>query len=303
MTRHLLDISDLSAEQLRTILDLASAPPAAAGRPLLGQGVCLLFEKPSARTRHSAEMAVVQLGGHPIYTREEEVGFDTRETVEDVTRVLAGYHRVLAARVKNHHTLVRMAAVSPVPVVNLLSDRSHPLQAIADVATMETHVGPASRVRTAWVGDFNNVARSLAQALCLLGGSLVVASPEGHGPTDEDYAFAAGTTGSLTVVSDPMRAVVGCDVVHTDTWVSMGQESDAARRIEMFRSYQVDARIMGAAADGARFMHCMPAHRGEEVTAEVFDGPASLVIVQGHTRLASARAALAWVCGEGEDPQ
>lgn len=299
MTRHLLDISALTSAQLREILELAGPPGGDA--PLRGSGVCLLFEKPSARTRHSAEMAVVQLGGHPVYTREEEVGFDVRESVEDVTRVLAGYHRVLGARVRDHGTLERMAAVCDVPVVNLLSDRSHPLQAIADVLTMEAHVGGVASLRVGWLGDFNNVARSLTEAVCLLGGTLVASCPPGYGPSGGDEAFAGSTPGTLVCDEDPVRAVAGCQVIHTDTWISMGQEDEASVRRSVFLPYQVTESVMSAAAPGARFMHCMPAHRGEEVSADVFDGAASLVVPQGHARLASARAALRWVLGGSGD--
>jgi ornithine carbamoyltransferase len=295
VTRHLLDIADLDAAELRNILDLAFLPPERIRATLAGQGACLLFEKPSARTRHSAELAVVQLGGHPVYTREDEVGFDVRESVEDVTRILAGYHALLAARVRRHETLVRMAAVSSVPVVNLLSDTSHPLQAIADILTMEAHLGPVANLRVAWIGDFNNVARSLAEAVCHLGGTVVAGCPDGYGPTQRDLDFAAGSPGSLSWETDPRRAVRGCHAVHTDTWVSMGQESESGARMELFRPYRVDAALMAEAAPGVRFMHCMPAHRGEEVTSEVFDGPTSLVVAQGHARLPSARAAFMWV--------
>jgi ornithine carbamoyltransferase len=293
MTRHLLDIADLGGSDLRRILELAD--PGAVRPVLQGGGVCLYFEKPSARTRHSAEMAVVALGGHPVHTRDDEVGLDVRESVEDVTRILAGYHRIIAARVKQHATLVRMAAVSEIPVVNMLSDRSHPLQAIADVITMERHVGPVADLRVAWIGDFNNVARSLAESVCLLGGTMVIGSPEGYGPTDSDLTRLAASPGRAIVEDSPASTVADCHVVHTDTWISMGQEAESAERLATFRPWQVDEALMARAAAGARFMHCMPAHRGEEVTAGVFDGGSSLVIAQGHARLDSARAVFSWV--------
>jgi len=166
--RHMLDVTDLDAADLRAVLALAQLPASGLGRPLAGRGAALIFEKPSNRTRQSMEIAVFELGGHPVYTRGEEVGFDSRETVEDVTRIMAGYHAVLAARVFRHEVVERMAAVSPVPVVNMLSDRSHPLQALADALTMAQALGSLEGRTVAWVGDYNNVARSLAEAAALL---------------------------------------------------------------------------------------------------------------------------------------
>ena len=290
--RHLLDITDLSVGELRHVLALSVAEP----RPVLaGQGAALIFEKPSNRTRHSMEMAVVQLGGHPVYTRGEEIGFDTRETVEDVTRIMSGYHGVLAARVFAHDTVVRMAASASVPVVNMLSDRSHPLQALADVVTMKEHLGPIDGLKVAWIGDYNNVARSLAEAVSMLGGCVTLGCPAGFDATPSEIDRLSSLGGAVSQTADPREAVTGAHVVHTDTWVSMGQEDESAARRKVFAGYIVDEALMSAAAPGARFMHCMPAHRGEEVSAEVFDGPRSLVIEQGHHRLSAARGALTFV--------
>ena len=244
------------------------------------------------------EMAVVQLGGHPVYTRGEEVGFDVRETVEDITRIMAGYHAVLAARVFSHSVITRMAACDVVPVINMLSDEAHPLQALADVLTMEQHVGPISGLTVAWIGDYNNVARSLAEAVCLLGGSMSFGCPEGFNASDSELDRLRGLGGSVQQSGNPAEAIRGAHVVHTDTWISMGQEAEAVERRSIFAPYCVTGDLMALAAPGAKFMHCMPAHRGEEVTAEVFDGPTSLVIKQGHHRLTAARGAIAWVIGE-----
>ncbi len=292
MTRHLLDITDLAPGELRHVLALSTAAPR---RLLEGKGVALVFEKPSNRTRHSMEMAVIQMGGHPVYTRGEEIGLDTRETVEDATRIMAGYHSVLAARVFSHSTVERMAACSPVPVVNMLSDRSHPLQALADLVTMKEHVGAPDTLRVAWVGDYNNVARSLAEAVLMLGGSMSFGCPEGYGPGAHEVTRLTALGGSVRDSTDPRAAVDGANVVHTDTWISMGQEAETAARREVFAGYIVDEALMSRAAGGARFMHCMPAHRGEEVSAGVFDGPRSLVIAQGHHRLTAARGALTFL--------
>ncbi len=178
-THHLLDVTDLTADEVVAVLDLARRAPADLGRPLEGRGVALIFEKPSTRTRHSTEIAVVQLGGHPVYTRGEEVGIDSREPAEDVVRILEGYHAVIAARVFDHRVLQRMAAVATVPIVNLLSDRSHPLQAITDALTMEDEFGSLKGRRVAWVGDYNNVARSLAEISTMLGADGGLGLPAG----------------------------------------------------------------------------------------------------------------------------
>lgn len=292
---HLLDIASHGTDGLVSMLESARRPQPR--RVLDGRGVALIFEKPSNRTRHSMEMAVVQLGGHPVYTRGDEIGFDTRETVEDVTRILAGYHAVLAARVFAHSVVERMAAVSGVPVINMLSDHAHPLQALADVLTMLDKCGSLRGVTVAWVGDYNNVARSLAEAVCLLGGRVSLGCPDGYGADGSELARLEALGGTVRAHVDPVEAVAGASFVHTDTWISMGQESESAERRDVFGKYRVDANLMARAASDAWFLHCMPAHRGEEVSADVFDGPRSLVIAQGHHRLTGARGALAYVCG------
>jgi ornithine carbamoyltransferase len=297
MTRHLLEVVDLTPDELRTVLDLAALAPDALGRPLDGAGAALIFEKPSARTRHSTEMAVVQLGGHPIYTRAEEVGFDTREPVEDVVRILQGYHRVLAARVFEHRVLERMVEVGEIPVVNLLSDHAHPLQAVADVLTMEqVRGGPLAGHVVAYVGDFNNVARSLAEASLLLGARVRFACPFGY-QWDDAERERLQLLGDVTMTDRPAEAVAGADFVHTDTWVSMGQEADKQERKQAFEGYTVDTALMDLAAPDARFLHCLPAYRGLEVTSDVIDGPRSVVFQQGHNRLHAARAAIAFLLG------
>ena len=228
MTRHLLEVTDLSADDVRRVLALAQQPVAELGRPLEGRGAALIFEKPSTRTRHSTELAVVQLGGHPVYTRGDEIGMDVREPVEDVVRILEGYHAVIAARVFSHEVLERMVAVSTVPVVNLLSDRAHPLQAIADVLAMEEVFGALADRTVAWVGDYNNVARSLGEIGALLGAHLRFACPVGFGADDAELErLALLGAASISHGHRPADAVEGADAVHADTWVSMGQEDDA----------------------------------------------------------------------------
>jgi ornithine carbamoyltransferase len=294
--RHFLEVTALSAAELGAVLDLAEAaslPPV-----LHGQGVALIFEKPSNRTRQSMEMAVVQLGGHPVYTEGDHIGLDRREPVADVARVMAGYHSVLAARVLSHDVLERMAAASSVPVVNLLSDRSHPMQALADVLTMRQAFGPLARRTVAWLGDYNNVARSLGDACSLLGMHVRIGSPPGYGP-DEAEQERLQSLGAATVVTfhRPEETVVGADAVHTDVWTSMGQEAERDTRAAAFAGWMVTEELMAAAGRHSLFFHCMPVHRGEEVAADVMDGPRSRAIAQAHNRMHSARGLLAFLMG------
>jgi ornithine carbamoyltransferase len=296
--RHLLDITDLSRADLSLVLDLAQRPISQLDRPLEGSGVALVFEKPSNRTRHSMEMAVVQLGGHPVYTRGEEVGIDTREPAEDIMRILQGYHAMVAARVFSHEVVERMSVVATVPVVNMLSDRSHPLQALADLLTMTREFGSLTDRVIAWVGDYNNVARSLGEVCALTGATIRYACPDGFGPSPQECArlLALGAQ-AVDASSDPREIVAGASAVHTDTWVSMGQEADADDRRSAFAGYTVDTQMMALAAPDAIFMHCLPAYRGLEVSAEIIDGPQSRVIAQGHDRMHAARGLLALLMG------
>ena len=296
--RHLLEVTDLSAAELEQVLALSVAPIAALGAPLRGQGAALIFEKPSNRTRQSMEMAVVQLGGHPVYTRGEEVGFDVRESVEDVTRIMDGYHHLLAARVFDHSIVERMANVSSVPVVNMLSDRSHPLQALADVLTMAQQWGTLSGRTVAYVGDYNNVARSLARACLMLGAQVRLGCPVGHDASaDELELLERSAPGAISQSADPAEAVRSADAVHTDTWTSMGQEDEKALRRAIFSTYQVNDALMALASPTAVFMHCLPAYRGDEVAASIIDGPRSIVLQQGHNRMHASRGLLAFLVG------
>ena len=292
--RSLLEVTDLSPDDLVNVLGLAERPVSALGRPLDGQGVALIFEKPSTRTRHSMEIAVVQLGGHPIYTRGDEVGFDTRESVEDIARIMAGYHAVIAARVFEHSVVERLRASSSVPIVNMLSDRAHPLQGLTDVLTMQQCLGDLAGKTVAYVGDYNNVARSLAEASAMLGMHVRFGCPPGFGPDGAELErITMLGAASVELAHRPHDAVKGAHAVHTDTWVSMGQEHEKQSRRQAFEGFTVDDSMMAAADPSAVFMHCLPAYRGVEVTASVIDGPQSVVFQQGHNRLHAARAALA----------
>lgn len=292
--RHLLEIDDLAPEELRAIVDIGKQPFQDLEPVLERQGVACYFEKPSARTRNSTEMAVVQLGGHPVYITDAEVGIDKRETAEDVTRTLACYHRAVCARVFDHGLLERMAALNVIPIVNLLSDGAHPLQAIADVLTVEAEFGSVVGATVAYVGDSNNVTRSLALAVGMLGGTVRIASPPGYqfSERDRDRLAAAGVEPEY--LDRPAEAVKGADVVYTDTWISMGQEAQTQQKLKDFEGFQVDERLM-AVDDRAVFMHCLPAHRNEEVTDAVLDGDRSRIWPQAANRLNSARAVLQWI--------
>jgi ornithine carbamoyltransferase len=281
---NILALRDLDAASLRQILSLSERP--SRNRPLAGRGVALYFEKPSARTRNSMEMAAVQLGAHPVYIQREEVGLGTRESAEDVARTLACYHSVIAARVKDHAVLERMAAVVDTPVLNMLSDSDHPLQGLADLLTVQQLLGRVEGAKIAFIGDANNVARSLAEGCALLGAELTIASPQ-------DYA--APLPGARRV-ADPREAIEGAEIVYTDVWVSMGQDEDAKARRRAFAPYQVNEALMEA-CPAAWFMHCLPARRGEEVVDAVIDGPRSAVWRQAENRMHSARGALAWMLG------
>ena len=278
--KHLLSIRDLTSADVEWILAASEQPHP---RLLDGKGVALYFEKPSARTRNSMELATAQLGGHPVYIQKDELGIGARESVADVTRTLACYHAVIAARVFDHALIEQMAAVNAAPVLNLLSGSDHPLQALADLLTIRQLVGRLEDVKIAFIGEGNNVSRSLAEACALVGADFVIASPKGYG------------LDGVRQVADPAEAVEGADIVYSDVWVSMGGEESDARRAA-FEPFQVDEALM-ARSPGAWFLHCLPARRGEEVTAPVIDGPRSAVWRQAENHMHTARGAMLWMLG------
>jgi ornithine carbamoyltransferase len=280
--RHFLDVDDLSPEELTAVLDRAEQD--SPERVLAGRGAALLFEKPSNRTRNSMEMAVVQLGGHPISMRGDELGFDVRESLEDIARTLSCYHAVIAARVFEHDKVMRLAAAATVPVVNLLSDDAHPCQALADLLTIRRRFGSLAGLTVAWVGDGNNVCRSLCLAAERAGMEMRVAAPSGYEP---------GVPAHVT--NDPVEAVKEANVVCTDVWASMGREDEAVARRAAFAGFTVTPELMKQARSDAIFLHCLPAHRGEEVAAEVIDGPQSAVWQQAENRLHAQRGLLLWL--------
>ncbi|HUP85065.1 MAG TPA: ornithine carbamoyltransferase [Acidimicrobiales bacterium] len=295
MIRHFLEIDDLSAEELAEVLDLAAEQHPV--KVLEGRGVALIFEKPSLRTRNATEIAVFELGGHPLTLRGEEVGLAEREPVADVARVLSRYHAAICARVFEHSKLEDLAASSSVPVVNLLSDDSHPCQAVADLLTLHQHFGKLEGLEIAYVGDYNNVSRSLALAGAMTGMGVRLACPPGYGPTDADFDRLRLLGLDPLVTNRPHEAVDGADAVYTDVWTSMGREEEQRARLQAFEGFMVDADLMTNAASHAVFLHCLPAHRGEEVAAEVVDGRQSVVWQQAENRLHAARGLFLWLFG------
>ncbi len=295
--RHLLEMDDLTSDEVLRVLDLSERDDLP--RVLEGRGAVLLFEKPSARTRTSAEMAVVQLGGHPITLRNEEVGIDTRESAEDLGRLFSGYAAVIGARVFEHDKVERLAAVSSVPVINLLSDEAHPVQALADLLTIRQEFATFDGVVVTYVGDANNVARSLGVACGLVGMTFRVSSPPGYGFDDASIVRLSSAGCEVEVVEDPQDAVSGADVVYTDAWYSMGQEDEQAIRTAAFEGWRVDEALMARASSRAIFLHCLPAHRGDEATDGVLDGRWSRIWPQARNRMHTKRGLIAWQLDEG----
>ena len=291
--RHLLDVDGLQPNELAQVLNFAADPNPP--QVLAGLGAALLFEKPSARTRSATEMAVVQLGGHPVYIGGAEVGLDERESVEDVTRTLACYNAVVGARVFAHGTVERMAATDVVPIVNLLSDNAHPTQAVADLLTVRAELGHLEGLVLVYVGDANNVAHSLVCAAGLSGMEVRIASPEGYGFSESVLRRMRHRGCEPVQVEEPADAVRGAHVVYTDVWTSMGHEQEVDKRREDFADFTVTKALMAQAASDAIFLHCLPAHRGEEVAAAVIDGPRSRVWQQAANRMHAARGLLMWL--------
>ncbi len=296
-----LAVSDYSPEDLQYLLDLAvrlkKERQRGGNKPALkGQVLAMVFQKPSLRTRVSFDMAMRHLGGDALYLSPNEIGLGGRESVADVARVLSGYVQAIMARTFAHQHVVELARWASVPVINGLSDYNHPCQAMADVLTMLECKGRVKGLNVTFVGDGNNVAVSLLHLCAKLGANFTQASPEGYDLNPEAVAlarrFAEDSGSSLHFVRDPHEGVVGADVIYTDTWTSMGQEAEAEKRRQVFPPYQVNAALLAEAAPDAIVMHCLPAHRGEELTDEVMDGPQSVVFQQAENRLHAQKAIL-----------
>ena len=294
---HLLSIADLSGDEILSLIyNAIELKKTVWTETLKHKSLAILFEKQSARTRVSFDLAMNQLGGHAIYLSQAEVGLGTRESVPDVARVLGRYVDAIAARTYSHQTIEILAEYAGVPVINALSDYEHPCQALADLQTIYEKKGTLKGITLAYIGDGNNIANSLALASALTGMNFRIASPEGYSLTKdvkkqvEKYTLRSGAI--ITFTSSPEEAVTGADVVYTDVWASMGQEDEAEERRKIFAHYQIDEKLMALAKDDAIFMHDLPAHRGEEVTDKVIESAQSVVFDQAENRLHAQKALL-----------
>jgi ornithine carbamoyltransferase len=305
--RHLLTVDDLQPDELLAILDLADdlkaqrprpgqRPPAPFEGPLAGMSVALIFEKPSLRTRVSFEVGIRELGGHAVVIGSGEIGMGLREAIPDVARTLSRYVHGIVLRTSGQDRLEVLAEAGSVPVVNALSDEAHPCQAIADLQTIREYKGRLPGLKLAYLGDGNNVANSLMTAGAMMGVHVAVASPSGYAPAahqvDQARELAGAADGRITITEDPAEALADADVVYTDVWASMGQEDEAAERAEAFRPYALTQDALDLARPDAIAMHCLPAHRGEEIAEEVLEGDASVVWSQAENRLHAQKAVL-----------
>ena len=298
--RHFLDIDALEGSDLREIIELAGKlkqEKAATDRDrLLGKTLAMIFDKPSTRTRVSFEVAIKALGGDAVVLNTKDMQLGRGETIGDTARVLSRYVDAIMIRTDDHAKLLQLAEAADIPVINGLTDRSHPCQIMADVMTFEEHKGPIRGRTLAWTGDGNNVAASWIHAAQRFDFKLNIACPEALRPDPEVVEWARERQARVTILDDPEEAVAGADAVMTDVWVSMG-DAEAAKRRDLLAPYQVNDGLMQAAVDETLFMHCLPAHRGEEVTASVIDGPQSVVFDQAENRLHAQKGILTWCLG------
>jgi ornithine carbamoyltransferase len=311
MPTHYLSSTDFNREQTEALLARAQTLKAewkSGGHPLVNgkqllqnKSIALVFEKPSLRTRVAFEAGVTQLGGHASYLSANDIDMGGRESVPDVARNLSRWVQAISARVFRHSTVEELAAHATIPVINALSDTEHPCQALADMLTLKEHFGKLSGLRLAYIGDGNNVCNSLMLLGAMMGVSVVVGCPPDYRPDPDFLAraekLANESDATITITADPIEAVEGADAVYTDVWTSMGQEHESARRRPVFQPYQVNSELMAHAPSNALFMHCLPAHRGEEVTAEVIDGPRSVVFDQAENRLHVQKALILTLLG------
>jgi ornithine carbamoyltransferase len=299
MVRHFTELSDLGAEGLLRVLDAADRWQAGRGapdapRPLAGKSVALVFEKASTRTRLSLEVAVVEMGGHPIVISTEGSQLGRGEPISDTAQVLSRMVHAITLRTYEHSRLLELTRASRVPVLNALTDQSHPMQLLADLQVVRRVKSRLKDLAYAWIGDGNNMASSWIEAAGLLGLQLTLACPRGYEPDPRELERAQRRGARLQVVQDAKQAAKGADVVSTDVFTSMGQERESAQRLQAFAGMCVSREVMAAAAPEAMVLHCLPAHRGEEIASEVIDGPQSHVWDQAEARLHTAKAALEW---------
>jgi len=304
--RHFLSSADLTRDAALQVFQLAADlkqrwKAGRRGTPLAGRTMALIFEKPSLRTRVTFEVGIVQLGGRAVYLSGAEIGLGTRESVADVARNLARWVDGIAARVYAHATIETLARHATVPVINGLSDSEHPCQALADFFTLWERGVDIGAMRLAWIGDGNNVCHSVILLGALLGASTVVACPPGYEPASRVLDAARRLGGRVEVTEDARKAAAGADVIYTDVWTSMGQEAERARRQEAFSRYQVNETIVGFAKPSVLVMHCLPAHRGEEITDAVLDGPHSIALDQAENRLHAQKAVILTLLGGSID--
>lgn len=299
MHRDFLNIADFSPDETFALLDLAERMRTGAyqAKPLTGKALAMIFMKSSTRTRMSFEVGANQLGGTAHFLSPRDVQIGRGEPIADTARVLSRYVQGIMIRTFAHQDVVELAEYASVPIINGLTDLSHPCQILADVLTMQQHLGGVRGKTVAWIGDGNNMANSWMEAAAHLGFTLRLACPEGYDPDAQFLADAKARGGDVQLLRDPREAVAGADVVTTDVWASMGQEEEQSKRAVAFALYQVDAELMARAATHAVFLHCLPAHRGEEVTAEVIDGPQSVVWDEAENRLHVQKAIMAVLMG------
>ncbi|WP_181687269.1 ornithine carbamoyltransferase [Halorhabdus salina] len=293
MPRNVLDVDDLTSEELTTVLDRAAAIKAGeeAGTPLEDETLAMIFEKPSTRTRVSFETGMTQLGGHAIFLGPDDIHLGDGEPIKDTARAVSRYTDAIMARLFDHADAEDLAEYATVPVINGLTDDAHPCQTLADLLTIREHFGGFDEVRVAWVGDGNNVAQSLVLGAAMVGLDLTVATPEGYG-IDDDVVERAGELGTAPdTTTDPETAVADADVVYTDVFVSMGQEDEREEKLDAFEGFQVTADLLG----DRTLMHCLPAHRGEEVTDEVVESDNAIVWDQAENRLHAQNGLLVWL--------
>ena len=302
MARNFLSVDDLSAPELAEVLELSGkvkASPSDYARRLEGLSVAMIFEKPSTRTRVSFEVAIAEMGGHPLALSSTELQLGRGETIEDTGRVLSRYVDAIVLRTFGQERLEALARTASCPVVNALSDFEHPCQCLADLLTIEEKKGRLARLTLAYLGDGNNVAHSLLLGGAKAGMTVRVATPFGYEPIPQVVQRAEGigkeTGGSAMLTHDPVQATIGADVLDTDVWASMGQEEEAAERTLVFQPYRLDKEAVNRATLDAIVMHCLPAHRGQEITDEVIDGPHSVVWDQAENRLHTQKALLVWL--------
>jgi len=291
MKRNFLSITDLTTAEIQDLFQLArklkkKQKKGSVFHPLKGQTLAMIFQKPSARTRISFEVGMIQLGGHAIYLTPADIGMGKRESVADVARVMSRYCDGIMARVFAHDILIELAKYASVPVINGLSDLFHPCQVLGDLLTIQEHLGKTEGIKVVFVGDGNNVANSWINAASRLKFSFYLACPKGYDPDEKILKDGqkAGM-GEIVVLCDPTEAVRNADIIYTDVWASMGQEKEAAKRKKAFKNYQVNEKLVSAAKPNVKVMHCLPAHRGEEISDGVMEGPNSIVFDEAENRL------------------